>query len=78
MLMVLLSLLPVGLLQTKRSVEVGYWYARSPEFMQPLLNNLRWMRPATRCSAGPSPSSTFAASLLLPSSRPAAQVAQAD
>ena len=45
MLMVLLSLLPVGLLQTKASVEVGYWYARSPEFMQqPLLNNLRWMR----------------------------------
>ena len=36
---------PVGLLQTKASVEVGYWYARSPEFMQtPLMNTLRWLR----------------------------------
>ncbi|MCE9591294.1 MAG: nitric-oxide reductase large subunit [Planctomycetes bacterium] len=44
-LMILLSLLPVGLLQTKASVEHGMWYARSAEFMQtPLLNNLRWMR----------------------------------
>jgi len=40
-----LSLLPVGLLQTKASVEHGYWFARSSEFMQtPLLQNLRWMR----------------------------------
>lgn len=45
MLMLLLSLLPVGLLQTKASVEVGYWFARSPEFLQtPLMNMLRWMR----------------------------------
>src|SRR5262249_50300452 len=44
-LMILLSLLPVGLLQTKASVEVGYWYARSPEFLQaPLMQTLRWMR----------------------------------
>jgi nitric oxide reductase subunit B len=43
--MLLLSLLPVGLLQTKASVEVGYWFARSPEFMQsPLMNTLRWLR----------------------------------
>jgi len=43
--MVLISLLPVGLLQTKASVEVGYWYARSPEFLQtPLMNTLRWLR----------------------------------
>ncbi len=43
--MLLLSLLPIGLLQTQASVEVGYWYARSPEFMQrPLLNDLRWAR----------------------------------
>jgi nitric oxide reductase subunit B len=34
MAMVLLSLLPVGLLQTWASVEHGYWYARSPEFLQ--------------------------------------------
>lgn len=44
-LMVLLSLLPVGLMQTWASVEHGMWYARSAEFMQtPLLNNLRWAR----------------------------------
>ena len=43
--MVLMSLLPVGLLQTKASVEVGYWYARSPEFMQTsLMQTLRWLR----------------------------------
>lgn len=43
--MCLLSLLPVGLMQTWASVEHGYWYARSPDFMQtPLMQNLRWMR----------------------------------
>ncbi len=43
--MVLLSLLPVGLLQTQASVEHGLWYARSAEFMQgDLLQTLRWMR----------------------------------
>ena len=45
LLMLLLSLLPVGLLQTRAAVEVGYWFARSPEFMQtPLMNTLRWLR----------------------------------
>jgi nitric oxide reductase large subunit len=40
-----LSLLPVGLMQTWASVDHGYWYARSSEFMQtPLMQNLRWMR----------------------------------
>ncbi|RMF41310.1 MAG: nitric-oxide reductase large subunit [Planctomycetota bacterium] len=40
-----LSLLPVGLLQTKASVEHGYWFARSSEFLQtPLMQTLRWMR----------------------------------
>jgi nitric oxide reductase subunit B len=44
-LMVLLSVLPVGLLQTWASVEHGMWYARSAEFMQtPLLDKLRWLR----------------------------------
>ncbi|HMJ89550.1 MAG TPA: nitric-oxide reductase large subunit, partial [Candidatus Acidoferrum sp.] len=44
-LMVLLSLLPVGLLQAWASVEHGMWYARSAEFMQTgLMENLRWMR----------------------------------
>jgi len=45
MLEILLSLLPIGLLQTYQSVSVGYWSARSPEFMQTaLMSNLRWMR----------------------------------
>jgi nitric oxide reductase subunit B len=45
MVMILLSLLPVGLLQTYASVQTGYWYARSPEFMgTALMQTLRWMR----------------------------------
>jgi nitric oxide reductase subunit B len=45
MAMCLLSLLPVGLMQTWASVEHGYWHARSAEFLQtPLMQNLRWMR----------------------------------
>ncbi len=45
MAMCLLSLLPVGLMQTKASVEHGYWYARSAEFMQTeLMQTFRWMR----------------------------------
>jgi nitric oxide reductase subunit B len=44
-LMVLLSVLPVGLLQTWASVEYGLWYARSADFLQDgTLNVLRWMR----------------------------------
>jgi nitric oxide reductase subunit B len=40
-----LSLLPIGLLQTYQSVAVGYWSARSPEFMQTgVMQSLRWMR----------------------------------
>jgi nitric oxide reductase subunit B len=42
---ILFSLLPIGLLQTYQSVSQGYWYARSPEFMQTeLMQILRWMR----------------------------------
>ena len=45
MAMCVLSLLPVGLMQTWASVDHGYWYARSAEFLQsPLMQNLRWMR----------------------------------
>ena len=45
LLMVMLSLLPVGLMQTVASVNHGMWYARSAEFMQqPLLADFRWMR----------------------------------
>jgi nitric oxide reductase subunit B len=43
--MIVLSLLPVGLLQTVASVKHGYWYARSSEFLgQGLLQTLRWLR----------------------------------
>ncbi|MBX7187272.1 MAG: nitric-oxide reductase large subunit [Vicinamibacteria bacterium] len=43
--MCFLSLLPVGLLQTWASVEKGYWFARSTEFLDtPLMQALRWMR----------------------------------
>ena len=39
------SLLPVGLMQTWASVNHGYWYARSSEFLDsPILQTFRWMR----------------------------------
>ncbi len=39
------SLLPVGLLQTWASVDQGYWYARSSEFLgTPMMQTLRWLR----------------------------------
>ncbi len=39
------SLLPVGLMQTWASVDTGYWYARSREFLgTPIMQTLRWMR----------------------------------
>ena len=45
LLMVLLSVLPIGLLQTVASVNEGMWYARSAEFMQqPGMDTLRWLR----------------------------------
>ena len=45
LLMVLLSVLPIGLLQTIASVNEGMWYARSAEFMQqPGMDTLRWLR----------------------------------
>jgi nitric oxide reductase subunit B len=43
--MVVISLLPVGLMQTWASVETGYWYARSPEFLQTgTIETFRWLR----------------------------------
>jgi nitric oxide reductase subunit B len=45
MLMVLISILPIGVLQTIASIKHGMWFARSYEFMQdPTLQTLRWMR----------------------------------
>ena len=43
--MVLISVLPVGLMQAWASVEYGTWYARSAEFLNtPLMTTLKWMR----------------------------------
>lgn len=43
--MVVLSMLPVGLLQAWASIEHGTWYARSAEFLQtPSMQMLRWFR----------------------------------
>lgn len=44
-LMVLLSLLPVGFMQTWASVEHGYWYARDTAFLySPTVTVLKWLR----------------------------------
>jgi len=44
-LMVLISMLPIGLMQAWASVEYGTWYARSAEFLHSGgMNQLRWMR----------------------------------
>jgi nitric oxide reductase subunit B len=44
-LMVVLSILPVGIKQTIASIDHGIWYARSMEFMQePTMQTLRWLR----------------------------------
>ena len=43
--MVLLSLLPIGILQTIASMDTGLWYARSAEFLQQdHMQVLRWLR----------------------------------
>lgn len=43
--MVLISVLPIGLIQTVASVKEGLWYARSAEFMNsPTIDTLRWLR----------------------------------
>jgi nitric oxide reductase subunit B len=45
LLMVTVSLLPVGLMQTWATITHGTWYARSPEFLQtPTMQTLRWLR----------------------------------
>jgi len=45
LLMVLISVLPVGLAQTVASVKHGLWYARSAEFLEtPTLETVRWLR----------------------------------
>jgi nitric oxide reductase subunit B len=45
LLMVLISVLPLGLAQTVASVKHGLWYARSAEFLEtPALQTVRWLR----------------------------------
>ncbi|MFB6341123.1 nitric-oxide reductase large subunit [Saccharicrinis sp. FJH62] len=45
LLMVVISVLPVGLAQTVASVKHGLWYARSAEFLNtPPLQTIRWLR----------------------------------
>src|SRR5690606_14401248 len=44
-LMIVLSLLPIGLMQFHASVSEGVWWARSEAFMQQdILETLRWLR----------------------------------
>jgi nitric oxide reductase, NorZ apoprotein len=44
-LMVVLSLLPIGLIQAWASVSEGLWYARSADLLQqPIMDTLRWLR----------------------------------
>jgi nitric oxide reductase subunit B len=44
-LMILMSLLPIGLIQVSASLEHGLWYARGSELMQTdLIQYLRWVR----------------------------------
>lgn len=46
-LMIFLSLLPIGLIQAKASISTGLWYARGLEISQsPWIQNLRWFRIA--------------------------------
>lgn len=43
--MVVISILPVGLMQTWASVKYGYWYARSAEFLHTgLISSIKWTR----------------------------------
>ncbi len=45
LLMVTLSMLPIGIAQTVAAIDHGTWYARSSEFLQtPWLQNTRWLR----------------------------------
>lgn len=45
MAMVVISILPVGLMQTWASVKYGYWYARSSEFLHTgVISTIKWTR----------------------------------
>lgn len=45
LVMVSISMLPIGIMQGIASIQHGYWYARSAEFMQTeVMQTLRWFR----------------------------------
>lgn len=45
LVMVTISLLPIGIMQSVASIKEGYWYARSADFMQTdIMVVLRWLR----------------------------------
>lgn len=45
LLMLLLSLLPIGIMQTVASIDHGMWHARSADFLyQPTVTTLKWLR----------------------------------
>ena len=45
LVMVTISILPIGIMQTVASIQHGYWYARSADFMQTeTMQLLRWLR----------------------------------
>lgn len=45
LVMVSISLLPIGIMQSVASIKEGYWYVRSAEFMQTdMMYILRWLR----------------------------------
>lgn len=45
LVMVTVSILPIGIMQSIASIQEGYWYARSAEFMHTdTMQTLRWMR----------------------------------
>ena len=79
-LMTVLTLLPLGVLQLEASMEVGYWYARSAEFMdRPIVDVLVWLRTPGDVvfAVGALLIAAFVASLWLPSRKTAAPVPEA-
>ena len=45
LVMVTISILPIGIMQAVESMQHGYWSARSEEFMQTdMMQFLRWLR----------------------------------
>ena len=74
LMMVFLSLLPVGVIQAIASIEHGTWYARSPAVIHsPLVETLVWMRMPgdVMFSIGALTLAIFAGRLVIGSFKPA-------